>query len=170
METGFELYSQRAREAIFVARYLAGITGSSTLDVDYLLAALIYEDQGEVWKALGDTPELQHVPWRATRRTHQAFFSPELAAELLRKIEQSLPRSAPIPSSQGIPMSTQLKELLSSAYGLMEKLHHAQIQPLHLLAACVAGSTSRGAELMRQASVTESKVIEALSSARPGSD
>jgi hypothetical protein len=43
----FELYSERARQVIFLARLESGARGAEMIDVDDLLAALIVEDQNK---------------------------------------------------------------------------------------------------------------------------
>ena len=75
----FELYSERARQVIFLARLESGARGAEMIDVDDLLAALIVEDQNK-------TPEFLEMLGRGGRfigsTTHQPFLPPDVATSL----------------------------------------------------------------------------------------
>ena len=56
----FSLYSERARQVIFLARLESGARGAEVIDFDDLIAALIVEDQNQIPDALGmKCPRLQ---------------------------------------------------------------------------------------------------------------
>ncbi len=158
----FDGYSERARSAIFVARYIAGRCGSNTIDLDHLLAALIHEDQGEIGEVLSDSPELRHVATRPISKPHEPFFPADLASDLLHTIEETLPRGRPLPSSTDIPMSPDLKPALGAAAGFLERVKHTQVEPLHLLAGVLAQGSSRAARILREAGISEGKVLAAI--------
>jgi hypothetical protein len=63
----FELYSERARQVIFLARLESGARGAEMIDVDDLLAALIVEDQNK-------TPEYAHELVLIVKACYQQSF------------------------------------------------------------------------------------------------
>lgn len=112
----FELYSERARRIIFLARLQAGARGAETIDIDDLLAALIVEDQNK-------TPEFLEMLGRGGGRfidstTHQPFLPPDAASSLLENIQRSAPQSDAIPTSADMGLSPALKETLAAASDL----------------------------------------------------
>ena len=50
----FELFSQRARQVIFIARLKAGQRGAKTIEIEDLIVGFITEDQGEFEKVFSD--------------------------------------------------------------------------------------------------------------------
>jgi len=129
------------------------------IDLDDLLAALIVEDQNKV-------PDALETLGRSTGRiiglvTHQPFLPSDAAATLLQSIHQSQPRSQPIPTSADIAISPALQKTLAVANDLKESLQSKEITPLHLLAAVLAGS-HKGVHVLRDAGITEEKVLDAL--------
>ena len=80
----FDLYSERARQVIFITRL--GARGAEMIDLDDLLAALIVEDQNkipETLEMLGETGKFIGLT------THQPFL-PAAATSLLESIQQDL--------------------------------------------------------------------------------
>ena len=78
----FDLYSERARQVIFITRL--GARGAEMIDLDDLLAALIVEDQNkipETLEMLGETGNFIGLT------THQPFL-PAAATSLLESIQQ----------------------------------------------------------------------------------
>jgi len=91
----FDLYSERARQVIFITRLESGARGAEMIGVEDLLAALIVEDQNkipETLEMLGETGNFIGLT------THQPFL-PAAATSLLESIQQSLPQSQSIPTS-----------------------------------------------------------------------
>jgi len=158
----FEGYSERARHVIFVARHIAGRYGSGTLDLNHVLVALIYEDQGDVWKPLSDVPELQGLSKRFPPQPDRSFFRSNVASRVLHKLEGALPRGKPLPSTTDIPMSSDLKATLGTAAGLRERFGQEQVEPLHILAAALANESNQGVAILRQAGITPEKVLDAI--------
>jgi ATP-dependent Clp protease ATP-binding subunit ClpA len=93
---------------------------------------------------------------------HQPFFAPDLASDVLKEIEELLPHSQPLPTEANMPMSTDLKHTLGAASDIFEALQNKQIEPLHLLAAAVAEELSIGARTLRQAGITQERVLKAI--------
>jgi Clp amino terminal domain, pathogenicity island component len=157
----FELYSERARRIIFLARLESGARGAEMIDLDDLLAALIVEDQNkipDVLERLGRTG-----PFYFGSTTHEPFLPADAAASLLDTIRQSLPRSEPIPTSVDMAISPALGETLSTAIALREKLRSKEVTPLHLLAVLLAGS-HKGLQALRDAGITEEKALDVIRS------
>jgi hypothetical protein len=82
----FSLYSERARQVIFLVRLVSGARGAEVIDLDDLIAALIVEDQNQIPDALGMLGMTgQFVP--AT--SHHPFLPPNAASSLLENINDA---------------------------------------------------------------------------------
>jgi hypothetical protein len=133
----FDLYSQRARQVIFLTRLESGARGAEMIGLDDLLAALIVEDQNKIpqtLEMLGETGKFIGLT------THQPFLPPAAATSLLESIQQSLPQSQSIPTSADMAISPA---------------------PLHLLAVLLAGSHQR-VQALRDAGISEEKVLDVI--------
>jgi hypothetical protein len=128
------------------------------LGVDDLLSGLIIEDQNAIPSALArlgmeggfmDSPE------------HHAFLPPDTAIMVLENIQQSHPRSQPIPKSTDMPISSDLGEILAAANELRKELQSKEITPLHLLAVTMRRSHS-GIQSLRDVGITEEEVLRAI--------
>jgi ATP-dependent Clp protease ATP-binding subunit ClpC len=157
----FDIYSERARQVIFVARLKAGQRGAAVIDVDDILVALIIEDQkmGKgLWELLGHPGPLHGFPFKA----QPPFFSAEVASDLLRRIEEVLSRSQAIAISAELPISPGVEQMFSGAIGFRDRFQHSHVEPLHLLAAALADESSQGARILQQAGITQENVLEAI--------
>ena len=87
---------------VFVARYRSGKDGVSAIDLDHLIEAIIFEDQGKLADALDEkfNPVFEHKA---------QFFSTEIASELMSKIQQLFQRQKSIPTSVDMPISDGVK-------------------------------------------------------------
>ena len=153
----FDLYSERARQVIFITRLESGARGAEMIDLDDLLAALIVEDQNkipETLEMLGETGKFIGLT------THQPFL-PAAATSLLESIQQSQPQSQSIPTSADMAISPALGETLAAAIDLREKLQSKEVTPLHLLAVLLAGSHQR-VQALRDAGITEEQVLDVI--------
>src|SRR5438309_5716804 len=98
----FDLYSERARQVIFLTRLESGARGAEMIGVDDLFAALIVEDQNKISDALsqrGETGTFMGL------RRHKPFLLPDAAPSLLENIRRSLPRSHSFLTSADLPIS-----------------------------------------------------------------
>lgn len=147
---------------MFAARVKAGERGGEVIDTADLLAGLILEDQGMATAAL--LLKLGHgtATFPDRRSPHTPFFSSTQAQELLNSLEKLLPQSEPVATTAEIPLSLAVQSAFNSAKDLQVRLHHIELEPLHLLAAALAEESSRGGQLLRNAGVTEEKVLLAL--------
>ena len=153
----FSLYSERARQVIFLARLVSGARGAEVIDLDDLIAALIVEDQNQI-PALGMLGMTgQFLP--AT--SHHPFLPPNAASSLLENIKRCVPLSPAIPTSADMGLSPALKETLAAASDLKKRLRSKKLTPLHLLAALLAGSYNR-VQALQEAGITEEKVLDAI--------
>lgn len=157
----FESFSERARHVVFAARIKAGERAGESIDFPDLLIGLILEDQGiiesTVFSKLGETGS-----FAKRSAPHTPFFSSTQAQELLASLEKLLPQSQPLATTVEIPVSPSLKRAFNSAKALQTTLQHSAVEPLHLLAAALAEESSPGVQLLRDAGVTEEKVLLAL--------
>lgn len=158
----FEGYSLRARQVIFVARHIAGRRGSALVHLDHVLLAVLYEDQGDISKALSGAPELQHLAALPVVELHDHFFPAQRASDLIRRLEDALPSADALPATAEIPMSPGVKKMLGVAGELAGRLGQSQVHPMHLLAAILAQGSSLGAALLLEAGLSQDKVAEAI--------
>jgi len=154
----FDLYSERARQVIFLTRLESGARGAEMIGVDDLFAALIVEDQNKISDALSQRGEAGTF---IGLMTHQPFLPPDAATSLLENIRRSLPRSQSIPTSADMAISPALGETLAAAIDLREKLQSKEVTPLHLLAVLLAGSHQR-VQALRDAGITEEQVLDVI--------
>lgn len=156
----FEVYSERANQVIFVARLKAGHRGADMLDVDDILVAFIIEDQMMEKRLLEllDRPDIHGFPFKA----HRPFFSPDVASDLLRRIEELLSRSQSIAQSAEMPISPGVRRIFYGASDLLDRSQRSKVEPLHLLAAALTDKSSKGAPILQQAGITREKVLEAI--------
>ncbi|PWT91846.1 MAG: hypothetical protein C5B55_07470 [Blastocatellia bacterium] len=155
----FESYSDRARRVIFLARLESGTRGAEMIDVDDLLAALIIEDQSQITDTL--SAMLGTSGTFVGHQEHQPFLPSEVTTTVLAAIQQSPPRSEAIPESTDMPISPALSETLAAASELRERLQSKEVRPLHLFAA-VLGQKSKGAQLLRDAGITEERIVDEI--------
>jgi ATP-dependent Clp protease ATP-binding subunit ClpA len=159
----FANYSQEARRILFMARVEAGWLGGPIIDVDHLLAGIVLQDQNDVAGVLlrlGERKEAGNES-RPTMGTAAFFFSAEVAALVLESVEEA-GRLTAVPKDDAVPLSDDLKRVLTAADHLALELHHTQLKPLHLLVAALDAPSSRGAEVLRKRGITRQTVMEEL--------
>ncbi|HEY6443588.1 MAG TPA: Clp protease N-terminal domain-containing protein [Candidatus Acidoferrales bacterium] len=159
----FEIFSERARRVVLAARIKAGERGRKSIDTADLLAGLIVEDQAMVETTLFPKIGLGGSSFARRPSPHTPFFSSTQAQELLDGLEKLLPQqSEPLATTAEIPLSLSVQHAFNSAKDLQTRLQHNAIEPLHLLAAALAEESSPSVELLRNAGITEAKVLLAL--------
>lgn len=108
----FERYTEKARRAIFFARYEASQYGSTTIETEHLLLGIIREDHA------------------LTRR----FLSQKGGAQALRdEIESHITRGARISTSVEVPLTPECKRILNSAAQEAERLGSKHVGTDHML-------------------------------------
>jgi hypothetical protein len=159
----FDSFSMRAIQVVAGARFKAGQRGATTIDVGDLLLGLIIEDQGMMGGLLSNVPTEEQVPTRVfPSPSHNPFFPPEIAGQLLTKIENILPQSEPIAQTIEVPLSPELERAFERAKDLQNNFHHEQIKPLHLLAAVLTGESSQYVQLLHEVAITKEQVLKVL--------
>ena len=156
----FELYSNRARQIIFLARVESGARGAETINVEDFLVSLIMEDQNIRSQALLElmgAPDPSRLPFEP----HVAFLPSEVAARVIEEIQDASPRRPSISTSADMSISPALGQVLTVASDLQQKFQSKQVTHLHLLAAVLAGST-KGVLSLRDAGITKETVIDAI--------
>jgi hypothetical protein len=110
--------------------------GAPAVGVDSLVIALITEDQDPNVRSLLAQIAPAETPY-PSEPTHNEFFAPEVATELLAQLNANLPRSATRLDTAEVPTAAELGRTLHAATRLREQLHHRRVEPLHLLAAAL---------------------------------
>jgi ATP-dependent Clp protease ATP-binding subunit ClpC len=132
-----ERYTERARRAIFFARFEASQSGSPAVEPEHILLGLLRENE-DLLKKLTTLPD---------------------AANVLRKsVEHQVLPLGMIPSSLPLPLSTATKAVLIRAYEESEALVHKHIGPEHLLLGLFADSESLAAEALQASEITADRI------------
>jgi len=157
-----DVFSMRAKQLVFAARFNAGEHGANLIDVEDFLLGLVLEDQGMLGENLfsklhdGVGTLLNQAP------SHIPFFSPEVAKNLVTRMEAHLPQLKPVSLSTEVPLSPALKRAFDSAKDFQAQFQHSQIEPLHLLAAILTDESSQSVKLLQEFGITQKKVLEKL--------
>ena len=124
----FERYTEKARRAIFFARYEASQFASPYIESEHMLLGLVREDKA-----------LAHRFLRGTD-----FES------MRKQIEARSPaKGKPTPTSVDLPLSNECKRVLAYAAEEAERLAHKHIGTEHLLLGLLREEQSFAAELLR---------------------
>ena len=124
----FERYTEKARRAVFFARYEASRFGSPEIDSEHLLLGLLRENNN-------------------LRR-----WMPNAPPEAIRNwIDAQTPRRTSLPTTVDLPLSDSSKKILKIAMDEADRLTHRHIGAEHLFLALFAVEDCRAAKLLRQA-------------------
>jgi ATP-dependent Clp protease ATP-binding subunit ClpA len=94
--------------------------------------------------------------------THKQFFDPTVAATLLSNIEESLSHLEAIGPWTEIPLSDGLAHVFEAAETYRTRFNHAEVEPLHLLAAVFSDQGSVAVGELRIAGITQEEVFKRL--------
>lgn len=108
----FERYTEKARRAIFFARYEASQFGSPFIETEHLLLGVLREENSTTRKILGGRLELEAIR---------------------KKIEGRTPVRERVSTSVDMPLSNDSKRVFAYAAEEAERLRHGDIGPEHLL-------------------------------------
>jgi ATP-dependent Clp protease ATP-binding subunit ClpC len=142
----FENYTEKARRAMFFARYEASQFGSPQIETEHLLLGLLRED-----KALANR-----------------FLRGGSSVETIRKeVERrgSGPREK-VPTSVDLPLSAECKRVLACAQEEAERLSYQRVGTEHLLAGLLREEGSLATQILRDRGVSLTIVREELSRAK----
>jgi ATP-dependent Clp protease ATP-binding subunit ClpC len=124
----FERYTERARRALFFARYEASQLGSVSIETEHLLLGLIREGKGLMSRVLARS---------------------NVSAETLRQeVEGRTVYRAKVPASDEIPFSAQTKRALAFATEEADRLLHTYIGTEHLLLGILREEQSLAASVL----------------------
>lgn len=128
----FERYTETARRVIFSARFFASEFGSSMIEPEHILLAILREEP-EVFR-----------PWLRAEHDYEALRS------LIESREHGQEK---IPDSVNIPFSPPSKRVLAFAVEEAEQLRHREIRPSHLLAGLLREPDSLAAHALAEVGV-----------------
>jgi ATP-dependent Clp protease ATP-binding subunit ClpC len=126
----FERYTEKARRAIFFARYEASCFGASQIDVEHILLGILREDG----KLAAGYLQLSSVDFERIRRELES-------RNVLRER---------VPSNIDLPLSRDAKEALAFAAEEAEMLNHRHIGTEHLLLGLLRKSGTIAAEVLTE--------------------
>jgi hypothetical protein len=119
----FDVFSIRARQIVFAARFKAGERGATSIDVEHFLLGLVLEDQGMLRENLFSALQVQvGTPVNETP-SHIPFFSQEAAKNLLTRIEASFTAAKPVGLMTEIPLSPALERAFAAAKKIQVRFH-----------------------------------------------
>jgi uncharacterized protein (TIGR02246 family) len=129
----FERFTEKARRAIFFARYEASQYGSMSIETEHLLLGVVRED---------------HI---LARR----FLSEKGGAQSLRdEIESQITRGERLSTAVEIPISAECRRILSKAAEEAERIGHKHVGTEHLLLGVLCEEDCRAARLLRDRGLT----------------
>lgn len=137
----FERFTEKARRAIFSARYEASQFGSPVIETEHLLLGLAHQE-----------------PAMMSR-----FASREFSSELLREqIESRTDAREKIATTIDLPLSNECKRVLAYAAEEAERLGHKHIGAEHLLLGLLREEKCRAAEILKDYGVSLKKVRQQI--------
>jgi hypothetical protein len=155
----FDRYSEKARRAIFFARYECSNYGSPNIESEHLLLGLLRE-----------TALLQRL--LKTGR--------ESLKVLREEIEHQITRRAPVATNVDLPLTAECERILSFATeeskrrGQVQPEHLLlgpwQVEPEHLLLGLLREEQCLGARILQAHEVTFSRVLEEVTHGRRGGE
>jgi Clp amino terminal domain, pathogenicity island component len=158
---GTPIWSQRSREALFLARLKAQNRGSKDVATEDLLIALLIEDQGGFPEAVAEAPGAI-AGASADRQPNRPLLNPDLARDLRARVESLSTGFGPPNTKSGTPMSGAVKHAFTIADQIRQSLGQDEIAPGHLLAAVLEDQTSKAVQVFRSAGITREKIVTFL--------
>jgi enamine deaminase RidA (YjgF/YER057c/UK114 family) len=142
----FERFTERARRALFFARYEATQLGAVSIETEHLLLGLIRESKGVAGLI---------------------FARSDLSLDLIRiGIERSAIFREKTPLSTEIPFSAELKQVLQYAAAEADRLQHDHIGAEHLLLGILREEKSVAASILVEKGMDLAAVREIVVQAR----
>jgi len=137
----FEKYTDKARRAVFFARYEASRFGVPAIDTEHLLLGLLREEQSILSR----------------------FFPAQASVEAIRRqIERPVLFRRQVPTSVEIPLSMEAKNVLRQAAEEADLLSHREIKPEHFLLGLLRENNSLCAKVLRENGVAYAVVRQEL--------
>jgi ATP-dependent Clp protease ATP-binding subunit ClpC len=145
----FERHNDKARRAIFFARYEASLLGSPRMEAEHLLLGVIRED----------------------KRLMTHFLSHESLESIRWQIEQHAPAHERVAkTSVDLPMSEGCRRVLAHAETEADRLSHRPIGTDHLLLGLLRDEESFAAQVLHQCGLDFDAVRQYAADPRPTFD
>lgn len=138
----FERYTEKARRAIFFARYEASQYGSTHIDVEHLLLGVLREDRSVARKVLRAKGGEQSVR---------------------DEIERHITRGERISTSVEVPLSAECMRILNYAAEEAERLGDKNVDTAHFLLGILREKNSFAAQVLRERGLALDWLREELS-------
>lgn len=138
----FERYTEKARRAIFFARYEASEFGSPTIEAEFLLLGILREDKSIFARWLGGDID-----------------------SLRAEIASATPKREKMATSVDLPLSNEAKQVLTFAAEEAERLGHTHIGTEHLFLGLLRDQKSYAGHLLSERGVDIAAVRESLANA-----
>jgi ATP-dependent Clp protease ATP-binding subunit ClpC len=136
----FEKYTEKARKAIFFARYEASQFGSEHIETEHLLLGILREDRALFLRLL-----------KVPEKTHS----------IREQVEKQLSRREKISTSVDLPLSHDCKRVLKHAAQESERLDDNYIAPAHFLLALLREPDCVAGKIMLEHGITSSQLEQA---------
>src|SRR5579872_3404847 len=133
----FERYTEKARQAVFFARYEASQFGSPYIESEHLLLGLLRKDTELTTRLVGPAAKVD---------------------EIRKRVEKERPLLESTSTSMDLPLSHESKRILALAAEESIQMKHPQIDAGHLLLGIMREEKCFAAQLLRDAGVTEQRV------------
>ena len=138
----FERYTEKARRAVFFARFEASQFGSPQIESEHLLLGLLREDKALVARLPASSASLESIR---------------------KQIEARTTIREKVPTSVDLPLSLECKRVLAYAEEEAEQLSHKHIGTEHMLLGLLREEKCFAAELLQAYGLCLSTIREELS-------
>jgi hypothetical protein len=156
----FERYTEKARRAVFFARYEASQYGNPCIETEHLLLGLYREDRA-LRVVLNETGVVQHGERRLVPDS-------EIRAAIEQAIGQHIGQRAPISTSTEVPLSADSKKALLFASEEADRLGQRQVGTEHMLLGLLRLEGSVAAQIVRGRGLKTEELRERITkSSRP---
>jgi Clp amino terminal domain, pathogenicity island component len=143
----FERYTEKARRAIFFARFEASKYGSGSIETEHLLLGLLREDNA----------------------LSQRSPKPGMGESVRKEIESRITRHETIPTSVEMPLSMESRQALTFAAEEANRQGYQHIGTEHLVVGLLRVEKSMGATILKAHEVTLSGMREFMGQEATGS-
>ncbi len=133
----FERYTEKARRAVFFARFEAGQSASPAIEPEHMLLGVL-RDNEELFVKLTSLPD----PSRTLRKT----------------IQPQIPPSQVISTSVELPLSAPTRSVLMKAFEESEAMGHKHIGPEHLLLGLLGERESLAAKALEMSGINAENI------------
>lgn len=143
----FERFTERARRAVFFARYEAGEYGNPVIGTEHLLLGVLREDRGL----------LASLPGRF-----------DAVDDIRTEIESSLTQGERIPTSVDMPLSAESEKALNFAIAAADRLAQNPADTAHMLVGLLQVESSVAARILMARGLQAGPLLERIAPV-PGS-